>query len=68
MENIQTQFNGHIDRLIELVTLYGGKVLLAVIALVVGLWIISKISNLIVFYRIIYFFILYPKRISSTYV
>ena len=47
MENIQSQFDVQIHKLLELVTLYGGKVLLAVLLLIVGLWAISKISNLV---------------------
>jgi len=47
MEGIQARFEGHLDKLIDLITLYGGKVLLAVVLLVVGLWVISKISDLV---------------------
>lgn len=47
MENIQTQAQNSINKLVELVAAYGGRVLLAIVVFVIGLWIIGKITKMI---------------------
>ncbi|WP_158768698.1 mechanosensitive ion channel family protein [Paraglaciecola sp. L1A13] len=45
MESFETQLQTFYDKAITLGTEYGGQLILAIIVLVVGLWIIGKVSN-----------------------
>ncbi|BCE02527.1 mechanosensitive ion channel family protein [Marinicellulosiphila megalodicopiae] len=47
MDSIKVQFQNQLDKLMELSTIYGGKVVLAIIVLVVGLWIIGRLSDVV---------------------
>ena len=52
MESVETQLQTFYDKAISLGTEYGGQLLLALIVLVVGLWIIGKLSNAVRRYSI----------------
>ena len=52
MDEIQLEVESHIDRIVELVTIYGGQFVLALLVLVIGLWIISRMSDMVRNYSI----------------
>lgn len=52
MDSVETQLQTFYDKAIPLVTEYGGQLLLAIIVLVVGLWVIGKLSNAVRRYSI----------------
>lgn len=47
MEDVQIQMQTHAEKLWELVTIYGGRFVLAIVVLVLGLWIIGRMSDLV---------------------
>lgn len=47
MEQAQTRVQFFYDQLVTFVTIYGGKVLLAIVTLIVGLWVIGWITRLL---------------------
>lgn len=47
VNDLQVAVEGHLDKAIELITVYGGRVVMAIVVLVIGLWIIGRISNLV---------------------
>jgi small conductance mechanosensitive channel len=47
MDSVETQLQTFYDKAIVLGTEYGGQLLLALIVLVVGLWVIGKLSNVV---------------------
>lgn len=47
MDSVETQLQTFYDKVITLGTEYGGQLLLALIVLVVGLWVIGKLSNVV---------------------
>ena len=47
MDNLETQMQHYYQQLIALGTEYGGRLLLAILVLIIGLWIIGKLSRAI---------------------
>ncbi len=47
MEDLQINFENQFERIWELVTIYGGRIVLALLVLVIGLWIIGRLSNVV---------------------
>ncbi|WP_054112822.1 mechanosensitive ion channel family protein [Marinagarivorans algicola] len=47
ISDIQVQMQSQVDKIIELVTIYGGRFVLAIVVLIVGLWIIGRLSKLV---------------------
>lgn len=45
MDNIEEKMQSFIDQLIVLGTEYGGKLILAIVVLIVGLWLVGKLSD-----------------------
>jgi len=39
--------NKYMEQIVDLLVIYGGKILLAIIVLIVGLWLIKKVNKLI---------------------
>lgn len=47
MDNINERLKGFYDQAIALGTEYGGKIILAILVLIIGLWIIGKLSKIV---------------------
>ena len=47
LSDMQLQVQSQLDKAIELVTVYGGRFVLAIVVLIIGLWVIGRITNLV---------------------
>lgn len=45
MDNLESQIQGYYQQLLVLIAEYGGKLVLAILVLIVGLWVIGKITR-----------------------
>lgn len=52
MEDLKVNFENQFGRIWELVTIYGGRIVLALLVLVIGLWIIGRLSDMVRNYSI----------------
>lgn len=47
MDEIQVKMQNQIDNVIELLTVYGGRFIMSILVLVIGLWIIGRLSDVV---------------------
>ncbi len=52
MEDIQEKMQDHIDNIIEMLTVYGGRFVMSILVLIIGLWIIGRLSDVVKKYMI----------------